>query len=64
MSGRLLGPTSASLGMSERRPVIAANWSLPMKLFERGLDRGSQAFDMPIAFIEITPTAPGTHPPS
>ncbi|MFN3006185.1 PPOX class F420-dependent oxidoreductase [Mycolicibacterium wolinskyi] len=50
--------------------VIAANWSLPMKLFERSLDRGSQTFGVAMAFIEITParagrpTEPGTHPQS
>lgn len=35
--------------------VIAANWSGPMKVFERSLDYGSQTMGMPIAFIEITP---------
>ncbi|HZC53178.1 MAG TPA: PPOX class F420-dependent oxidoreductase [Mycobacterium sp.] len=35
--------------------VIAANWSLPMKLFERSLDKGSAAFDIPTTYIEITP---------
>ncbi len=35
--------------------VIAANWSAPMKMFERSLDYGSQTMSMPIAFIEITP---------
>jgi uncharacterized protein len=35
--------------------VIAANWSLPMKVFERSLDKGSAAFGMKIAYIEITP---------
>lgn len=50
--------------------VIAANWSRPMKVFERGLDRGSQAMGAAVAYIEITPAAqtpptePGTHPPS
>lgn len=50
--------------------VIAANWSRPMKVFERALDRGSQAMGTPVAYIEITPasqtppTEPGTHPPS
>lgn len=48
--------------------VIAANWSLPMKLFERGLDKGSQTMGVPMAFIEITPagrpTEPGTRPQS
>lgn len=50
--------------------VIAANWSRPMKVFERGLDRGSQAMGAAVAYIEITPAAqtpptePGTHPQS
>lgn len=35
--------------------VIAANWSTPMKLFERSLDYGSQNMGMPMTFIEITP---------
>jgi len=35
--------------------AIAANWSLPMKVFERGLDKGSQAFGIDMAYIEITP---------
>jgi uncharacterized protein len=35
--------------------VIAANWSAPMKLFERSLDYGSQTLDVPMAFIEIMP---------
>lgn len=35
--------------------IIAANWSLPMKVFERGLDKGSQTMGVPMAFIEITP---------
>ncbi len=35
--------------------VIAANWSLPMKIFERTLDKGSMAAGIPIAYIEIRP---------
>lgn len=35
--------------------VIAANWSLPMRLFERGLDKGSAVAGVAIAYIEITP---------
>ncbi|OHV04743.1 PPOX class F420-dependent oxidoreductase [Mycobacterium talmoniae] len=35
--------------------VIAANWSLPMKLLERSLDRSAAVFGMPMAYIEITP---------
>jgi PPOX class probable F420-dependent enzyme len=35
--------------------AVAANWSLPMKVFERGLDKGSQAFGIDMAYIEITP---------
>lgn len=35
--------------------VIAANWSLPMRLFERGLETGGRAFGVPMTYIEITP---------
>jgi len=35
--------------------VIAANWSPAMKVFERTLDKSSSAFDIPMAYIEITP---------
>ena len=35
--------------------VIAANWSLPMKIFERGLDKGSAATGIAMAYLEITP---------
>lgn len=35
--------------------AIAANWSVPMRLFERGLDKGSAAAGIQIAYIEITP---------
>lgn len=35
--------------------AIAANWSLPMKLFERSLEKGSATFGIPMAYIEITP---------
>ncbi len=37
--------------------VIAANWSPAMKLFERTLDKSSSAFDIPMAYIEISPCA-------
>lgn len=35
--------------------VIAANWSPPMKLFERSLDYGSQLAGVSTAYIEIAP---------
>ncbi|HZU49757.1 MAG TPA: PPOX class F420-dependent oxidoreductase [Mycobacterium sp.] len=35
--------------------AIAANWSLPMKVLERSLDKSAEAFGMPIAYIEIAP---------
>ncbi|MFN6555243.1 PPOX class F420-dependent oxidoreductase [Mycolicibacterium septicum] len=35
--------------------VIAANWSAPMKLFERSLDYGSELAGIPTAYIEISP---------
>lgn len=37
--------------------VIAANWSPAMKLFERTLEKSSSAFDIPMAYIEISPCA-------
>jgi len=37
--------------------VIAANWSPAMKLFERTLDKSSSTFDIPMAYIEISPCA-------
>jgi uncharacterized protein len=36
--------------------VIAANWSAPMKVFERSLDLSSQTLGIPMAFIEIMPS--------
>ncbi|MGB3335043.1 MAG: PPOX class F420-dependent oxidoreductase [Mycobacterium sp.] len=38
--------------------AIAANWSPAMRIFERGLDKGSAAAGLPIAYIEITPSQP------
>lgn len=38
--------------------AIAANWSPAMRIFERGLDKGSAAAGLPIAYIEITPASP------
>ncbi|ORV49262.1 pyridoxamine 5'-phosphate oxidase [Mycolicibacter engbaekii] len=35
--------------------AIAANWSPAMRIFERGLDKGSAAAGIPIAYIEIAP---------
>jgi uncharacterized protein len=35
--------------------VIAASWSAPTKMFERGLVKGFEVFDIPPAYIEITP---------
>lgn len=35
--------------------VIAGNWSMPMKVLERSLDKGGEAFGIPTAYIEITP---------
>lgn len=37
--------------------AIAANWSPVMRIFERGLDKGSAAAGLPIAYIEITPAS-------
>ncbi|MGH3531941.1 MAG: PPOX class F420-dependent oxidoreductase [Mycobacterium sp.] len=35
--------------------VIAANWSKPMKALERGLEKSSDVFGIPMAYIEIAP---------
>lgn len=59
-SGPVVAAVARLLPEAERAhadAVIAANWSLPMKLLERGLERGSQTLDMPMAFIEITPAS-------
>lgn len=74
LRGRPSGPVVAGVARilpeaehARADAAIAANWSLPMKLFERSLDRGSQTFGIPMAFIEISPagpTEPGTHPRS
>lgn len=40
--------------------VIAANWSLGMKLVERTLDQASKRFDLPVVYIEFTPQAAAT----
>nr|WP_164517838.1 PPOX class F420-dependent oxidoreductase [Mycobacterium sp. P7213] len=37
--------------------AIAANWSPVMRIFECGLDKGSAAAGIPIAYIEITPAS-------
>jgi uncharacterized protein len=37
--------------------AIEANWSLPMKVFERSLDKGSAALGIDTAYIEITPSS-------
>ncbi|MEB3983095.1 PPOX class F420-dependent oxidoreductase [Mycobacterium sp. 663a-19] len=56
--GQAVAGTARILPESEHAhadKVIAGNWSLPMRLFERSLDKGSAAFGMPTAYIEITP---------
>lgn len=65
LRGKPKGPAVAGIARvlpeSERAhayEVIAANWSMPMMVFERSLDKGSAAFGIATAYIEITP-APG-----
>ncbi|OMC01731.1 PPOX class F420-dependent enzyme [Mycobacterium sp. NS-7484] len=69
LRGKPTGPVVAGVARildesehAHAESVIAANWSLPMKLFERSLDAGSQTLGVPMAYIEITPREPGTHP--
>lgn len=74
LRGRPAGPVVAGVARilpedehARADAAIAANWSLPMKLLERGLDRGSQTFGIAMAYIEIGPTGPtgpGTRPPN
>ena len=75
LRGRPRGPVVAGVARildeaehAHADAAIAANWSLPMKLFERSLDAGSRTLGVPMAFVEITPadrpTEPGTHPRS
>jgi PPOX class probable F420-dependent enzyme len=63
LRGKPKGPAVAGLArilpQSEHlhaKKVIAANWSMPMTVLERSLDRGPEAFGVPMAYIEITPT--------
>jgi PPOX class probable F420-dependent enzyme len=35
--------------------VIAANWSLPMRLLERGVDLGARMFEQDLVYVEFTP---------
>jgi PPOX class probable F420-dependent enzyme len=35
--------------------VIAANWSMPMTMLERTLDKSTQSFGVQMAYLEITP---------
>ncbi|MEB3019877.1 PPOX class F420-dependent oxidoreductase [[Mycobacterium] crassicus] len=37
--------------------VIAANWSTPMRILERSLDKGSAATGIAITYLEIAPAA-------
>jgi PPOX class probable F420-dependent enzyme len=41
--------------------VIAANWSVPMTVLERTLDKGAQAFGAPMAYVEVTPDSGSAH---
>lgn len=38
--------------------VIAANWSTPMRLLERGLDRAGEQLDLPTVYLEFIPAPP------
>jgi uncharacterized protein len=58
--GRAVGAVARFLPEAEvahADDVIAANWSLPMKAFERSLDIGSKRFDLPSVYVEFTPVA-------
>ncbi|MBU9763926.1 PPOX class F420-dependent oxidoreductase [Mycobacterium sp. TNTM28] len=68
LRGRPAGPVVAGVARilpeaehAHADTVIAANWSTPMKLFERSLDVGSQTLGVPMAFIEIRPREAEPH---
>ena len=50
----------SDIAVAER--AIEPNWSKPMKLLEDGLSWGANKFELPLAYIEFTPTssAPGS----
>ncbi|ORV14639.1 PPOX class F420-dependent oxidoreductase [Mycobacterium celatum] len=62
LRGKPKGPAVAAVAKilpesehAHANQVIAANWSMPMKLLERSLDKSSEALRIPMAYIEITP---------
>lgn len=62
LRGKPAGPAVAGVARilpeAERahaEAAVASNWSLPMKLLERSIDKSAQMFDTPIVYIEITP---------
>lgn len=61
--GKPTGPGVAATGRilpasetARAEATIAANWSVPMRVFERGIDHASGLFDLPMAYLEFTPT--------
>ncbi|MGV0741470.1 PPOX class F420-dependent oxidoreductase [Mycolicibacterium sp. XJ870] len=62
LRGKPAGPAVAGVARilpeeehAHANAAIAANWSAPMKVLERGLDKSSQTFGVAMAFIEIVP---------
>ncbi|KAA0023306.1 PPOX class F420-dependent oxidoreductase [Antrihabitans cavernicola] len=60
--GKPMGPSVRAIGRilpeSECQTaddIVAANWSLGMRLFERSLEKTASRFDIPQAWIEFTP---------
>ncbi len=51
-TARILPPSETA----HAEAAIAANWSMPMRVLERGIDHASSLFDLPMAYLEFTPT--------
>jgi uncharacterized protein len=60
--GQAVSATARILADSEvahADAVIAANWNLGGRMFERGVvDTAAKQFDLPTAYVEFTPVAP------
>ncbi len=61
--GKPTGPGVAATGRilpdsetAHADAVIASNWSVGMRVLERGIERASNRFDLPMAYLEFTPT--------
>lgn len=64
LRGRPLGPGVGAIARilptsetGSADVAIAANWSPVMKFFERALDKASQRWNIPMTYVELTPSS-------